>query len=99
MGRVAVSFARHRTGSGRSVGKIFRDTFPEKRHVSIAEEFYQTTLTSIAGAADEDGDNRISEQEFVNVLSKPEAVTALTSLGVDVDAALDYGWGPRTSSR
>lgn len=43
------------------------------------------------GAADEDGDNRISEQEFVNVLSKPEAVTALTSLGVDVDAALDYG--------
>ena len=45
----------------------------------------------LPGAADEDGDNRISEQEFVNVLSKPEAVTALTSLGVDVDAALDYG--------
>ena len=29
----------------------------------------------------------------MNVLSKPEAVTALTSLGVDVDAALDYGKG------
>ncbi|CAK8989614.1 Voltage-dependent T-type calcium channel subunit alpha-1G (Voltage-gated calcium channel subunit alpha Cav3.1) [Durusdinium trenchii] len=43
------------------------------------------------GDADEDGDNRISEQEFVNVLSKPQAVTALTSLGVDVEAALDYG--------
>ena len=48
-------------------------------------------LRAVPGAADEDGDNRISEQEFVNVLSKPEAVTALTSLGVDVDAALDYG--------
>lgn len=43
------------------------------------------------GDADEDGDNRISEQEFVNVLQKPQAVTALTSLGVDVEAALDYG--------
>ncbi|CAJ1354880.1 unnamed protein product [Effrenium voratum] len=43
------------------------------------------------GDADEDGDNRISEQEFMNVLQKPQAVTALTSLGVDVEAALDYG--------
>lgn len=43
------------------------------------------------GDADEDGDNRISEQEFINVLQKPQAVTALTSLGVDVEAALDYG--------
>mmetsp|Transcript_55068 Transcript_55068/g.103224 ORF Transcript_55068/g.103224 Transcript_55068/m.103224 type:complete len:146 (+) Transcript_55068:15-452(+) len=43
------------------------------------------------GGADEDGDNRISEQEFVAVLSKREAVTALQSLDVDVEAALDYG--------
>ena len=27
----------------------------------------------------------------MNVLQKPQAVTALTSLGVDVEAALDYG--------
>ena len=53
---------------------------------SLVEEVFEA-----AGDADEDGDNRISEQEFVNVLSKPQAVTALTSLGVDVEAALDYG--------
>ena len=27
----------------------------------------------LQGDADEDGDNRISEQEFVNVLQKPQA--------------------------
>ncbi|CAE7601222.1 Cacna1h [Symbiodinium sp. CCMP2592] len=43
------------------------------------------------GHADEDGDNRISEQEYRKVLHTPEAMTALTSLGVDVEAALDYG--------
>ncbi|CAJ1347844.1 unnamed protein product [Effrenium voratum] len=43
------------------------------------------------GHADEDGDNRISEQEYRNVLRTPQAMTALTSLGVDVEAALDYG--------
>jgi len=43
------------------------------------------------GEADSDGDNKISEEEYMNVLRKPEAVTALTSLGVDVEAALDYG--------
>ncbi|CAK9097157.1 unnamed protein product [Durusdinium trenchii] len=43
------------------------------------------------GEADTDGDNCISEDEYMAVLQKPEAMTALTSLGVDVDAALDYG--------
>ncbi|CAE7592974.1 Cacna1h [Symbiodinium natans] len=43
------------------------------------------------GHADEDGDNRISEQEYRKVLRTPEAMTALASLGVDVEAALDYG--------
>lgn len=43
------------------------------------------------GEADTDGDNCISEEEYMAVLQKPEAMTALTSLGVDVDAALDYG--------
>lgn len=43
------------------------------------------------GGADEDGDNRISETEYVNLLSRPEAVKALTVLGVDMTAALDYG--------
>eukprot|EP00434_Breviolum_minutum_P033560 symbB.v1.2.029697.t1/scaffold3274.1/size59892/5 len=37
------------------------------------------------GEADTDGDNCISEEEYM------AAMTALTSLGVDVDAALDYG--------
>eukprot|EP00435_Cladocopium_sp_Y103_P062843 s271_g24.t1 len=44
-----------------------------------------------AKRADTDGDNCISEEEYMAVLQKPEAMTALTSLGVDVDAALDYG--------
>lgn len=43
------------------------------------------------GGADEDGDNRISETEYVNLLSRPEAAKALTVLGVDMTAALDYG--------
>lgn len=43
------------------------------------------------GEADTDGDNCISEEEYMAVLQKPEAMTALTSLGVDVDAALDNG--------
>eukprot|EP00913_Durusdinium_trenchii_P019614 g18439.t1 len=41
--------------------------------------------------ADQDGDNRISEEEYRNVLRTPQAMAALTSLGVDVEAALDYG--------
>ena len=78
------------------------------------------------GHADQDGDNRISEEEYRNVLrtpqasrwfhgieedrieiyssigwgdsdevehddNSPKAMAALTSLGVDVEAALDYG--------
>ncbi|CAK9113664.1 Voltage-dependent T-type calcium channel subunit alpha-1G (Voltage-gated calcium channel subunit alpha Cav3.1) [Durusdinium trenchii] len=43
------------------------------------------------GQADQDGDNRISEEEYRNVLRTPQAMAALTSLGVDVEAALDYG--------
>lgn len=43
------------------------------------------------GHADQDGDNRISEEEYRNVLRTPQAMAALTSLGVDVEAALDYG--------
>ncbi|CAJ1387676.1 unnamed protein product [Effrenium voratum] len=43
------------------------------------------------GEADTDGDNLISEEEYMAVLQKPQAMTALTSLGVDVEAALDYG--------
>lgn len=34
------------------------------------------------GDADEDGDNRISEQEFVNVLSKPQATFGLTWINI-----------------
>ncbi|CAE7747785.1 Cacna1h, partial [Symbiodinium sp. CCMP2456] len=40
---------------------------------------------------DEDGDNLLSEKEFVNLLKKPKAARALMSLGVDVSAAYDYG--------
>lgn len=35
-------------------------------------ELFEDTLV-LQGDADEDGDNRISEQEFVNVLQKPQA--------------------------
>eukprot|EP00441_Pelagodinium_beii_P038469 CAMPEP_0197631874 /NCGR_PEP_ID=MMETSP1338-20131121/8893_1 /TAXON_ID=43686 ORGANISM="Pelagodinium beii, Strain RCC1491" /NCGR_SAMPLE_ID=MMETSP1338 /ASSEMBLY_ACC=CAM_ASM_000754 /LENGTH=796 /DNA_ID=CAMNT_0043203413 /DNA_START=72 /DNA_END=2462 /DNA_ORIENTATION=+ len=41
--------------------------------------------------ADENGDSFISEQEFVALLSKPVAARTLTSLGVDVVGAIDYG--------
>ncbi|CAE7348419.1 CACNA1S [Symbiodinium natans] len=40
---------------------------------------------------DEDGDNLLSEKEFVNLLKKPKAAKALMSLGVDTTAAYDYG--------
>ena len=45
----------------------------------------------VEGHADQDGDNRISEEEYRAVLRTPQAMAALTSLGVDVEAALDYG--------
>ncbi|CAE7739523.1 unnamed protein product [Symbiodinium sp. CCMP2456] len=43
------------------------------------------------GNADQDGDNRISEDEFVRLLERPEASVALMRLGVDTYAAMEYG--------
>ncbi|CAE8604092.1 unnamed protein product [Polarella glacialis] len=40
---------------------------------------------------DADGDNLISEQEFMDLLSNPQAARCLASLGVDVIGAIDCG--------
>jgi len=61
----------------------------EQLEVDFAKKVLWDVISK--GEADSDGDNKISEEEFMKVLRKPEAVMALTSLGVDVEAALDYG--------
>lgn len=65
-------------------------TFERKQYeVDFAQNVLWELITETC--ADEDGDNRISHQEFARLLARPEAAKALNSLGVDLSAALDYG--------
>lgn len=65
-------------------------TFERKQfEVDFAQNVLWELITETC--ADEDGDNRISHQEFARLLLRPEATKALNSLGVDLSAALDYG--------
>eukprot|EP00440_Ansanella_granifera_P053151 gb/GFBE01057624.1/.p1 GENE.gb/GFBE01057624.1/~~gb/GFBE01057624.1/.p1 ORF type:complete len:750 (+),score=131.05 gb/GFBE01057624.1/:1-2250(+) len=66
--------------------------------VSVAEReqldvnFAQKVLHKLIKetGADEDGDNKISADEFVRLLATPEAARALASLGIDVVGAIDF---------
>ncbi|OLP91461.1 Sodium channel protein 1 brain [Symbiodinium microadriaticum] len=61
----------------------------EQIHVDFAKKVLWEMMTE--GNADQDGDNRISEDEFVRLLERPEASVALMRLGVDTYAAMEYG--------
>lgn len=63
----------------------------ERKQLDI--DFAQNVLWELITetCADQDGDNRISQVEFAQLLARPEAAKALTALGVDVSSALDYG--------
>jgi len=61
----------------------------EQIHIDFAKRVLWEMLDS--GGADEDGDNLISEQEFLKLLETPEASKALNRLGVDNVAAVEYG--------
>lgn len=63
----------------------------ERKQLDI--DFAQNVLWELITetCADQDGDNKISQVEFAQLLARPEAAKALTALGVDVSSALDYG--------
>lgn len=63
----------------------------ERKQLDI--DFAQNVLWELITetCADQDGDNRISQVEFAQLLARREAAKALTALGVDVSSALDYG--------
>jgi len=61
----------------------------EQIHVDFAKKVLWEMM--MEGNADQDGDNRISEDEFVRLLERPEASVALMRLGVDTYAAMEYG--------
>eukprot|EP00913_Durusdinium_trenchii_P007481 g7033.t1 len=62
-------------------------------HEQIHVDFAKRVLWDLIKeqGADEDGDNRISEDEFVRLLARPEASKALSRLGVDAYAVMETG--------
>lgn len=60
----------------------------EQMEVHTVKRTFHDMITKMN--LDEDGDSRISREEFVSLLTKPEAAKALTHIGVDAVALLDY---------
>lgn len=68
-------------------------TVATMEHEQIHVDFAKRVLWDLIReqGADEDGDNRISEEEFVRLLERPEASKALNRLGVDAYAVMETG--------
>lgn len=68
-------------------------TVATMEHEQIHVDFAKRVLWDLIQeqGADEDGDNRISEDEFVRLLERPEASKALNRLGVDAYAVMETG--------
>ncbi|CAK9026451.1 unnamed protein product [Durusdinium trenchii] len=68
-------------------------TVATMEHEQIHVDFAKRVLWDLIKeqGADEDGDNRISEDEFVRLLARPEASKALSRLGVDAYAVMETG--------
>lgn len=68
-------------------------TVATMEHEQIHVDFAKRVLWDLIReqGADEDGDNRISEEEFVRLLERPEASKALNRLGVDAFAVMETG--------
>eukprot|EP00930_Biecheleria_cincta_P087636 TRINITY_DN76866_c0_g1_i1.p1 TRINITY_DN76866_c0_g1~~TRINITY_DN76866_c0_g1_i1.p1 ORF type:complete len:717 (+),score=148.80 TRINITY_DN76866_c0_g1_i1:89-2239(+) len=60
----------------------------EQLEVGTVKRTFHDMITKMN--LDEDGDSRISRDEFVGLLTKPEAAKALMHIGVDAVALLDY---------
>mmetsp|Transcript_3248 Transcript_3248/g.7679 ORF Transcript_3248/g.7679 Transcript_3248/m.7679 type:complete len:596 (+) Transcript_3248:69-1856(+) len=67
-------------------------TVATMEHEQIRVDLAKTVLWDLItkGGADEDKDNRISEDEFMKLLEWEKAAEALTMLGVDIYAAKEY---------
>eukprot|EP00931_Biecheleriopsis_adriatica_P027198 TRINITY_DN16389_c0_g1_i1.p1 TRINITY_DN16389_c0_g1~~TRINITY_DN16389_c0_g1_i1.p1 ORF type:complete len:656 (+),score=114.00 TRINITY_DN16389_c0_g1_i1:40-1968(+) len=75
------------TGILVEVVKNVTDSEREVRDINFAQ---RTLLTLIRNTdADTDDDQRLSRQEFLSLLAKPQAIRTLTSIGVDVLGAID----------
>eukprot|EP00434_Breviolum_minutum_P033556 symbB.v1.2.029693.t1/scaffold3274.1/size59892/1 len=68
-------------------------TVATMEHEQIHVDFAKRVLWDLIKeeGADQDGDNRISEEEFVRLLERPEASKALSRLGVDAYGVMETG--------